>query len=344
MSKCIKKWVGILFLGVVSFSSVYAETIVPSDYDNRGRISFTEYSGTETLTNFPIVLLLTDGTSVISASDFESDDYSDLRFTTSDGSNTVPYEVETWFASIPVIAAPTNIAGCTLWLKADAGVETNATGGVTNWVDQSGNGNDAHQEGTTNVPQYVENVLNGNPAVRYDGTLKMLRGSADLRAQTIFIVNKVDASAVALAGIFNEAVGKDKQNIRTDNGQWNTPGGAANGADFCDNGTVRVNGDDSSIHNSQPHILMETAAALRSFQYQLGQTFVSGVGRYFYGDVEEVIVYDRELTASQINSVNKYLGDKYSLTVSQLGGTAVVWVNVPELTADGINRDVCLLG
>jgi len=32
---------------------------------------------------------------------------------------------------------PTNVTGCALWLKADAGVYTNSSGVVTNWVDQA---------------------------------------------------------------------------------------------------------------------------------------------------------------------------------------------------------------
>ena len=45
--------------------------------------------------------------------------------------------------------------GLQLWLKADAGVTTNAAGGVTQWTDQSPNGNNAVQTSDVSAPQFV---------------------------------------------------------------------------------------------------------------------------------------------------------------------------------------------
>src|SRR2546425_13097606 len=59
--------------------------------------------------------------------------------------------------------------GLQLWLKADAGVTTNATGGVTQWVDQSPNGNTAAQTTDASAPLFVADAQNGKPALRFDG-------------------------------------------------------------------------------------------------------------------------------------------------------------------------------
>ena len=69
-------------------------------------------------------------------------------------------------------AAPPT-AGLQLWLKADAGV-TAAGGAVTTWADQSGNRNDAVQPDGGSAPALVNNAVNGKPAVRFDGELRYL--------------------------------------------------------------------------------------------------------------------------------------------------------------------------
>src|SRR5438270_11672244 len=56
-----------------------------------------------------------------------------------------------------------------LWLRADAGVSTNAGGGVTHWTDQSGNLNDATQSSDTQAPALINGVLNSRPVLRFDG-------------------------------------------------------------------------------------------------------------------------------------------------------------------------------
>jgi len=58
--------------------------------------------------------------------------------------------------------------GLSLWLKADAGITTNA-GSVTEWKDQSGNDHHATVTPSLNAPQYLEKEINGRPAVRFDG-------------------------------------------------------------------------------------------------------------------------------------------------------------------------------
>src|SRR5207249_2171152 len=57
-----------------------------------------------------------------------------------------------------------------LWLKADAGVATNASGGVTQWTDQSPNGNNAVPADDTTAPLWVADAQNGKPALRFNGS------------------------------------------------------------------------------------------------------------------------------------------------------------------------------
>lgn len=59
----------------------------------------------------------------------------------------------------------TNLA---IWLDANSGVTVNA-GNVTQWTDLSGNGRNATQATTANSPILINNVLNGQSVIRFDG-------------------------------------------------------------------------------------------------------------------------------------------------------------------------------
>lgn len=61
------------------------------------KISFTGYTRTETLTNFPVLVTFTEGSNGFHYADFASPaDGADLRFSSADGLTELPYELETW--------------------------------------------------------------------------------------------------------------------------------------------------------------------------------------------------------------------------------------------------------
>ena len=67
-------------------------------------------------------------------------------------------------------AEPDTLADLQLWLRADADVTHDNLGFVSHWADQSGNENHAFQTTDARKPSFVRNVLNGQPAMRFDGT------------------------------------------------------------------------------------------------------------------------------------------------------------------------------
>ena len=77
-----------------------------------------------------------------------------------------------------------------LWLKADEGISGSTT--VSAWADQSINGNNATQNSTNQQPAYVQNGLNYNPALQFDGSLTgdgdFLEGTNGYHDQSVFIV------------------------------------------------------------------------------------------------------------------------------------------------------------
>ncbi len=92
-------------------------------------------------------------------------------------------------------------AGLQLWLKADEGVILNGST-VSQWVDQSGNGNNALQSTTNRQPLFVNNALNDKPVLHFDGINDRLglTGSTTMSQISIFLVFKIDSGLVGNEG------------------------------------------------------------------------------------------------------------------------------------------------
>jgi uncharacterized repeat protein (TIGR03803 family) len=86
------------------------------------------------------------------------------------GNRLVNYLVTTNPGTLTVQAAATVLTltnNLELWLRADAGVTTNSTGGVSAWTDQSGAGHNATQVTGTTQPVLVNGGWAGQPVVRF---------------------------------------------------------------------------------------------------------------------------------------------------------------------------------
>jgi hypothetical protein len=108
-------------------------------------------------------------------------------------------------------APPTN--NLQLWLRADAGVTLNGSGGVTKWTDQSANG--FYAVPPTNVvppanpPTFIssETVLNGKPAIQFDaGQYLDLQSNLDIVGDlSVFVVLELEPNVLDYRGIFDQA-------------------------------------------------------------------------------------------------------------------------------------------
>jgi autotransporter-associated beta strand protein len=73
-----------------------SSTLDTNRYGFKMKIEFPGYDGTETLTNFPALVVFNEALSNFHYGAFASLEGGDLRFTSSDGTNVLNYEVETW--------------------------------------------------------------------------------------------------------------------------------------------------------------------------------------------------------------------------------------------------------
>ena len=89
-----------------------------TDWSNKLLIAFSGYNRAETLTNFPALVVLNTGISGFSYGQFASTNGCDLRFSTSDGSIELNYEIEKWATSgdsCVWVQVPQLSSGCYIW-------------------------------------------------------------------------------------------------------------------------------------------------------------------------------------------------------------------------------------
>ena len=231
---------------------------------------------------------------------------------------------------------PSNYSNLSLWLKADAGVILNS-GAVSQWIDQSGNGNHAAQTTASLRPTLVTNSqYNNMQSIRFDGSDDVLTGTTipNLNSDnlTIFLINLGNSQSTSIAGLFT--IGSISNGLFLTRSANTTQAfrvwanssailtSAANSAptsgyqprlvkfqrEVAVSGSLSVNGIQQAS-TTNPSFL----GVFTNTNYQIGKaTGYSSLN----GNITEIIVYNRILTASEQAQVEKYLMDKYAPPVS----------------------------
>jgi hypothetical protein len=237
-----------------------------------------------------------------------------------------------------------------LWLKADEGVNTAFGTDIESWFDQSLNG--YHPE-TVNQPFRVSSGSNFNPVVRFDGTddyFKWTTFSNSWTAGEVFYMLKSNRATNVSNGfaawgnnhwqhytwadqLIYDAFGSTVR--RTFNPSWDIQ-------QYGIYQTMAKAGQWTAWHNGN----QEFNAAGNTVRFNEAATNL-GFGNltYFSGDIGEVILYNRELTAAEKQRVNSYLGVKYGLTLPHdyLSGTGTTIYPIAGYNKNiaGIGRDDC---
>jgi hypothetical protein len=229
--------------------------------------------------------------------------------------------------------------GMRLWLRADAGLTKDGSNNVTAWADQSG----AHNDSTPiNSPLFVAGAMNGQAAVRFNGTSNSLSlpdvMSGATQGELIIVARLKDFSLAhnALAHF-----GGNTGTIYGATQLWNDFGGS-------DGNPITL--PDPSVLTS-PHVfdasmsggtgVVEINNVVISTKPSVGTYFRSNplIGfdwqnEGFNGDIAEVIVYDHLLSVADHAALANYLGAKYGV-----GGPPVPAIT-SSLTATGTTNTV----
>ena len=224
-------------------------------------------------------------------------------------------------------------SGLLLWFKSDAGI-TQSGGKVSAWADQSANADNSTQATAASQPTIVENALNGKPVVRFDGTDDYLSFSTvainGLNGMTIVMVaanavNQNPTTHAHAAGIYWDETAswgtaylspyQSKIRYRFGTGQTNNlpeyTRPESLGLGFSITAAVH-NATSETLYVNGASVLTQTGklAAIANCKDSgfLGRGYAT---TYFNGDIAEVMVYNRALTAEELAAVNSYLAAKY---------------------------------
>ena len=204
----------------------------------------------------------------------------------------------------PSALAADTYGGLQLWLKADAGAEEGT------WVDQSGNSRDATAHGS---PTLVANSLNGLPVMHYSGTDGEYHDFPEMRdIRTIFwVVKRSSGKYCFLLGDNNNL------HFHTENNRfWHGSHTHAN----IRNGVLAVNGNtvdglNSNVPTEMSIISLRTTGNVEASNFSRDRN--SG-GRYWSGDLGELLIYNTALTDEEIADVEVRLGLKWGLPFNKL--------------------------
>ncbi len=246
------------------------------------------------------------------------------------------------------------------WYKADIGVTGSSNASA--WADQSGNGNDIAQSTSTYQPA-TGGMINFNPALTFDGSNDRLEFGGSR-----FIAN--DAAGTMFGAASNSTTG-GYQNLAVLGSNHPHMGVGPNGGDWSALlYNAGFNWHPTDMNANQPYVfdyfwnggnalnagggtrldgLEETSASMHSLSIG-GSTFKWTVGSYpgaepWNGMIGEIILYDRNLSSTEKDKVDSYLGIKYGTTLSHNylagdGGT-VYDVSTYGNNVTGIARDDC---
>jgi hypothetical protein len=220
------------------------------------------------------------------------------------------------------ITDPTDIAGCHIWLAADAIVGLADGDRVTTWADGSGNGNDATSAGLAR-PMYKTGILNSLPVVRFLGSagefMTWANVISSLTAGTFFAVIKNSAaqgSSQLGHPMKAGASGSGDHYPYADSviyDGWGSDSRKTTGTPAADlrswhHYTVKsASGEWTAWHDGTQHYTTSS----NTVSFTTAPELARSSGNHWDGDIAELIVYDSALVTADIQDVWDYLDAKW---------------------------------
>ena len=247
------------------------------------------------------------------------------------------YLSEKWFGDLP--------PGIAYQLDAsDASTLTLDGSKVTDWADATASGVNFTQGVVSEQPVYVENAINGLPAVQFgiNGSTRMFANKS-VTARTVFIVSEM-LTYQSLAGVWGVS-GNDRGARHANASSWRHTGNSGDPNDFTYGGVMRINGVSGFSWVEDLHIMSGVSTSDKIWTTAIGNYWSdsSGASRYFRGYIGEILVYDRALNTNDLKRVEAYLSKKwlgytigseteYALTPVTIASGAQLAVNDRDLT------------
>jgi len=259
---------------------------------------------------------------------------------------------------------PDDIPGLQLWLRADSLVDTTATGSkVTQWNNAIGGTLNVSQADPSMQPILVssESSINNKPTIRFNGTSDYLDGGDILNLGT-------NSNTIYLIGKSNSTTGTylAKAIAAASSGRWALLYWSPNFLfQYQDNSDISItipkipSGyelikeiNDRSLSNNYGFsngVLLGTSGINQTFDMTTNFNFLVGAynstsgglppyGFYLDGDIAEIIIYDRILTATETANIEAYFSKKYFGPAVNLGQDINIPYGFCDTTLDASNR------
>jgi hypothetical protein len=216
----------------------------------------------------------------------------------------------------------------TLYLNAEAGLETDDHGHLRRWLDQSNAQHHASQEVVEYQPLLVKSEINGHPAIRFDGTSDFLHVAGKLidgDESTVFAV-VTDHSADSHREIISNWSGRDGNSgtsyfVGMTNKNAIRLSDALSGVgEILDRQNpfliTATNGEHGAAVYQQKRIVIEQPSAIPA--RRLDTPWVIGQqgninGEYWKGDIACVLVFNEQLSPKNRTLIQDYLIERYQL-------------------------------
>jgi hypothetical protein len=274
---------------------------------------------------------------------------------------------------LPFVTSPGGVVNnLRTWLKADAGV-TGLTN-VSGWADQTSNNFVASQGNGAAQPTILDDRINFNPAIQFDGFNDQLvitggiMGTAtynDLNVFAITRTNTIQVSSIffetqASGGRINAHIPWNDNNLYWDAGsgaapnRLNTNWGGTINTGFLWSLLASTNttalGTNQSIVRNGLQIIAD--GNLNPFTGNNSNMFIGSNGsNIFNGEISELLFYTGTLTSGEYNRIQSYLATKYGITLNQntptnyvSSNSTTIWDATSNIAYNnritGIGRDI----
>ncbi len=212
--------------------------------------------------------------------------------------------------------APTDIAGCILWLKGD-----NAPAGtVSDWPDLSGNGNDAVSfVGLPDDPSKVVGDCNGHDVVGFVSTQRLVSPAAWLSTRTIIFVAKTTSTPGVYLGIDCVCIGNsysDGEVFITNSFGSNTQTYYGGQGSAYLNGSIAAAPPDNYPQTVYAVGAIVTSGGGSSPDIMIGHERGGAGGSPSNINIAELVIYDSALSSADREAVENYLGARYGITIT----------------------------
>ncbi len=218
----------------------------------------------------------------------------------------IGFTINTYFATLSNGQVNT-ISGLALWINADS-VQLSTGAQISKCYDLSGNANDAIQSIAAQQPILTNSTLNGHKTMLFDGIDDVIKFNSIATIRTVFWVVKRNLPSYYCtllgAGASLDFVGGANNQIWDQT--YTSP--------FILNGQTNRNFNTiNGVITSYPQ--QYGVLSLVTTDNVLAENFGSerGIsGRFWDGELAELIIYNQALTTTQVNTIENYLNNKYA--------------------------------